>query len=143
MKPNKKSKKPLSGFGVTEIVLSVLIMAIIFPALFNLQIGSDKALVKAGEFMVAHAVLQNICGIYKIKPFDEITDAAFIFDESGNEVSSGKSAFQVRISVNTVVMPNNWAVYKKIFLEVEKPGTFFGTTLLKTVVLRVSWLREL
>jgi len=132
-----------TGVGLIEIVACVLIMAMVFPALFNLQIGSDRSLVKAGEFMVAGAVLQNLSELYKIKPFDAIANASFAYDENGNEVSGGKGAFQVRVVVETVLMPNRWSVYKRIFLEVEKPGTFFATTLLKTALLRVSWTRAL
>lgn len=93
--------------------------------------------------MVATAVLHNTAEIYKIKPFEEIENAALAFDESGNELGSGQGAFKVKINVETAIMPNRWAAIKRIFLEVEKPGTFFGTTLLKTVLVRSTWIREL
>ena len=143
MSLNRPAGNCRNGVGLLEIMACVLIMALVLPALFNLQIGSDRSLVKAGEFMVAGAVLQNLSELYKIKPFDDVVNASFAYDESGNESSSGKGAFQVRVVVDTVLMPNHWSVYKRIFLDVEKPGTFFATTLLKTALLRVSWTRTL
>lgn len=131
------------GVGLLEIMACVLIMALVFPALFDLQIGSGRSLVKAGEFMVAGTVLQNLSELYKIKPFDEIENAAFAFDDNGVEMASGRGAFRVRVRVETVLMPNRWSICKRIFLEVEKPGTLFATTLLKSALLRVSWARAL
>ncbi len=132
------SRSRQAGVGLPEVLLSVLLLALILPSLFDLQSGSDRTLVKAGEFMVASAVLQNTSAQYRLKPFREIESTTFGFDESGSPVTSGRPAFQVRIDVEPVVMPNQWSKYKRIFIDVVKPGTFFGTTLLKTALIRVA-----
>lgn len=143
MMPNRrKNNATRCGVGLLEIMACVLIMAIAFLPLFNVQMSSDRSMVKAGEFMVAGAVLHNMAEMYKIKPFEEIADAVFSFDESGGEMTTGNAAFKIRVAVETVPMPNNWCAYKRIYLDVEKPGTFFGTTLLKTALLRVAWVQE-
>ncbi len=136
-------KDRMRGVGLLEVMACVLIMALVFPALFDLQIGSGRSLVKAGEFMVAGTVLQNLAEMYKIKPFDEIESGQAAYDENGSELRSGKGTFLVRVRVETFLMPNRWSIGKRIFLEVEKPGTFFATTLLKTALIRVAWTRAL
>jgi type II secretory pathway pseudopilin PulG len=138
---NKYSEK--TGVTLLEILACLLIMALILPSLSSLQSGTDRSLVKAGEFMVATAVLQNVAELYKIKRFEDIDNRTLAFDSSGNPASFGNRAFQIKIRVETVSMPNRWAVYKRIFLDVEKTGILFGTTLLKTVLLRSSWIREI
>lgn len=127
-----------NGVGLLEVILSVLLLALILPPLFDLQSGSDRTLVKAGEFMVASAVLQNTSAQYRLKPFRDIESTTFGFDESGSRITSGRPAFQVNIEVEPVVMPNHWSKYKRISIDVLKPGTFFGTTLLKTALIRVA-----
>lgn len=139
---NQKNNTAGRGASLLEIMICLGIMIIGSLSLFNLQKGSEKSVIKAGEFMVAGAVLHNISELYKIKPFEEIIRTVHHFDESGAEVPAGKSAFQIKVDVETVVMPNNWAAYKRIYLDVEKRGTFFGTTLLKTALLRTTWLRD-
>ena len=140
--PNRQNSPVRRAASLLEIMICLGIMILGATGLFNLQKGSEKSIIKAGEFMVAGAVLHNISELYKIRPFEEIVRTVYHFDESGAEALPGKAAFQIKVDVETVVMPNNWAAYKRIFLDVEKRGTFFGTTLLKTALLRTTWLRD-
>ncbi len=150
MKLNPKysnSLKPIrtrnsAGLSLVEIVACLFIVALVLPSLSSIQSNTGKSIVKAGEFMVATAVLHNLSEIYKIKPFNGIIDASMAFDAEGSETSA-KGDFLIKIRVETVPMANNWVIYKRIYLEVEKPGILFGTTILKTVVIRSSWIREI
>ncbi|HNV72334.1 MAG TPA: hypothetical protein PKO06_21680, partial [Candidatus Ozemobacteraceae bacterium] len=110
-----------------EVTLTILLFALLIPALFDLQSGSERAVVKAGEFMVASALLQNTSARYRTIPFGDIEPLTENHDETGTLISTGRPAFQVNVQVESVVMPNRWSKYKRVNIEVLKPGTFFGT----------------